>query len=545
MMTFSMNKDADSNQIKKITPVLNLPTLDSVSLDPFAKVTYSRFIVELFEVAPKLKELSEKDRNSFLSEDEKGLFLKCESDGIEWLKKCALGNDKYMSFISCISPPSMRDLRILIKKIADRKSAYLTKIAEEESARLKQEELKREQEELKKKRSNALMQMNIDFDDVEKYLDSVELISFRKNAVGAADAFLDGGKGCPGDDWRYDPRATIFCNLLYRIQQRKQAEAQRIQAKRDEEVQQRRAEVECADYQKQIKTTIQKLKADLAKMKKPEFYYPAIFNGYVPQSWCESEKPEGVEDWVRPIILEKLPKELKELVSWELRWEWTDVPYCTYFLDGLPSLLWRFNRNILVTVILKIKDANLTKIFQGYRYSIPINTEEMGNLYVGPEQWEEPESFTTPLILLAMLARGKMETSGVKVMDVDKPWITYKIEGFSDEVILHDDFRHFIQDIVKNISLDEALLKREMCDEDTAKLIKENLEKIQQPHETTAVFTNSEQEDEAVVVAALVKLNYQQSEAKKVAEHICKKYSGDTTENKLNYALQYLDNNKQ
>ena len=114
----------------------------------------------------------------------------------------------------------------------------------------------------------ALHDVNPPVDDAEKYLTEDEQESFAHSVPGAVDAYLDGGKGCPLNDWRLDRRAHDYMMWLWTMKQRKEKEALAKQAEKDFQ-----------RYVKDINKAIEKLKEELAKEKKPSYaYWKRLYN---------------------------------------------------------------------------------------------------------------------------------------------------------------------------------------------------------------------------------------------------------------------------
>ncbi len=119
----------------------------------------------------------------------------------------------------------------------------------------------------------------------------------------------------------------------------------------------------------------------------------------------------------------------------------------------VPCLSWYFKREILVKVRFRLKN---------------VSDEELGQIYIGPEEWEGELGFRTPLVLLPVLARGDHGGNGVSVVRRSAPLTTFAVDGFDEEVVVHDDFARFIKKIAAKQPLQRALLSRGLIDEQTS-----------------------------------------------------------------------------
>ncbi|MBA7639671.1 hypothetical protein ES703_47331 [subsurface metagenome] len=101
--------------------------------------------------------------------------------------------------------------------------------------------------------------------------------------------------------------------------------------------------------------------------------------------------------------------------------------------------------------------------------------------------------------------------------------------------------------MTKKTSLDKALLKRGMCDEQTALIVKAKLEKLKEP-EAPAVAQGIASETESktgddytdVVYNLTHQMGYKDAEAKKASKFACEKHPNGTILEKIKIALQSL-----
>jgi hypothetical protein len=311
-------------------------------------------------------------------------------------------------------------------------------------------------------------------------------------------------------------------------------------------------------------------KVRLSKQKEPGFNnYPGWLQPYKPSLWCELPFPP--KDWFSVELLVKIACEksllfeaCRDHVNHKVTFlAWYVPSSVTYEViapppsphskghpskpgTGVPCLRWQMATYILSTAEFWLDNGIIVDERYDDRWESRCKPENLGKLYGGPEFWKCQDAFTTPLSLLALLAWGKPEQPGVEVVRRDAPWTTYKILGYLDEISLHDDFRRFIHDMVKNTSLDKALLDRGMCDTETSLLIKQKMDKLKEPEAPAAVPQKSVEpgietgDDFSDMVTALAGLGYAKVEALPAAKHVCQKFPDETLEKKMTLALQYI-----
>lgn len=319
-----------------------------------------------------------------------------------------------------------------------------------------------------------------------------------------------------------------FKALLVKVYQRKQEhqmllaaqkerEEQARLAKIEEQAQRKQAQTEHNQYLDRLSAAVEKFKAELDKSKKPKFFHPPELIKYGPDSWCELDLPgkEQIQNWAERKILEVLPKILADLTRWELRWQLLVLPRAVYeMVDSIPCLTWYSDTHLLVTADLELKKCVIKKRRPGYTVEVQGEGEKLGTLYLEQFEWLTPGSFTTPIALLSLLAKGELEAPGIEVTEHGFPFTTFAIQGFEEEVEIYDDFRKYIGDIAKDKPLAETLLAKGLIDEDTAKLVEEKA-KLPLPQMLGAGQTFSDDSD---VISALEAMGYKNKEIKEAME---------------------------
>lgn len=331
------------------------------------------------------------------------------------------------------------------------------------------------------------------------------------------------------------------------------------------------AKQEANAYFLKVKGSCDDLRARLSKSKEPEFQYPNWLKDYDPNTWCDLPFPP--ENWITPEMLARaifqkilLIDALQDKVDFKLTHGVWYVPSSVKYLvlpptasvsskrrpqktgDGIPSLQWVMATHIQTTAEFLETEGTISVKRYDFTQCIRCIPENLGKIYDGPVFWKYQNAFVTPLNLLALLAWEKDELPGVETIKRDKPWTVFRVDRFTDEIRLHDDFVRFIRDMVKKTSLDEALLKRCMCDKETVQLIKTKLEKLQWPGDSATVPGKASEpktltgDDYLNVLDNLThQMGYKDSDAKPAAKFACENNPKETLEKKIIIAVQYLN----
>ena len=317
-----------------------------------------------------------------------------------------------------------------------------------------------------------------------------------------------------------------------------------------------------------LNKSLDTLKANLSKNTKPKFQTPAWLKSYSPSVWVK-QLSGPTYDWFNtndniPIAANKetLEEALRNHV--DVRYFYNDyyIPSVQYEAvspppvstkghlpkakPGVPCLKWRLATYIISIAEFHLDDGTIPDLRYGYNFKGKCDPEKLGTVYSGPELWKYQDAFVTPVSLLALLAWGKSELPGVETVKRDAPWNVYRVAGFSDEVILHDDFVLFIRDMVEKTTLDKALLDRGMCDKETALLIKQKMDKLKEPEAPAAGLPKSKGpgnetgDDFQDMVTALAQMGFKNREAIKAAKSVFQESPHETLVDKIKLALKYL-----
>jgi hypothetical protein len=472
---------------------VELSLLNTDDVDAHALERYTGFLKELSEMP--VEQLS----NADFTADELSKLGQYVGKVDEWLGKCrkdaGYGSQLVYSYSTAINYDMYR-LRNLLKTVYERKV-----VKEREASERKAE--KERQQAQENRRKAALREMSPPFDDAQKYLSDEERNRFLDSLCGAADAYLDGGKGCPLNDWLLDQRAGGYLLWTHTVEKRKREEARYKQA-----------ELEHSHFLKEINDTTKGFKQQLAKEKKPNFAYPLPLAEYHPDLWCELELPtrEEVEKWARPQIQQKVPSVLRGFVVWDLGWWVQRLPEAKYEVLGVPCLTWSFLLKVLVKVHLRLVEKRFTNEFCGYQYDLMTVPEELGSFYLGPVDWVEREGFSTPIVVLSLLSDGKLESDGIEIVEHERSSTILHLRGYDDEFVeVKEHFRNFIVDLAKEKGLAQGLLAKGVIDGLTARLVEEKA-KLSLPPVSGPEPSSEESTDD--VISALEAMGYKKGEIK-------------------------------
>jgi hypothetical protein len=506
---------SEDKAIIELAPILNLPPVNKAQLVPHALARYLRLIKEIYDEVP-VDKLCEED----LTEEEKIERKRTTEKIVGWIGMCGKNSSSAALMVypySGIISDNIMDLKKILK------TAYERKLD------------KQRHQARKETRMKALHDVNPPVDDAEKYLTEDEQESFAHSVPGAVDAYLDGGKGCPLNDWRLDRRAHDYMMWLWTMKQRKEKEALAKQAEKDFQ-----------RYVKDINKAIEKLKEELAKEKKPSYAYAQSLTKYSPGRWCELDEPSTheVEAWAVPHMWERVPSIIKHLVSWHLTWWLLWLPRARYELLGVPSLVWCYQAKVLAEIELTISERTFTKNFSGCDCNIEVQAQDLGSFYLGPVEWgDERVGFSVPIALLTMFSTGTLEDDGIEIIHTEGNKIGFLVRGYDEEYTETDqEFRQFIIDITKNNTLGEGLLVSSVIDELTADLIGEKA-KLPLPeisdNETEHTFSGT-----GKVIASLEAMGYKHEEVEEAVDAAVLSPT-KTVEENITAVLKILDKDTQ
>jgi len=389
------------------------------------------------------------------------------------------------------------------------------------------------QEAEQQRRLAVLKEIDPPLSDAKRYLTPKEYEKFLSSLPGAIDAYLSRDEKAenysPGI-WLLNSKAFDYSYWILIIKERK-----------EEERRQKQAQIKHDQYIDRLSAAVEKFKAELSKSKKPKFVHSPELVKYEPENWCELELPtnQRIQKWAESKIFKRLPEILTNLTKWKLDLQSQVVPRAVYeVVNSIPCLTWYFDTHILVTASLELKKCVLRERHPYYTAEVEAEGEKLGVLYFEQPEWLTPGTFTTPIALLSLLAKGDLEAPGITVTEHGYLLTTFAIQGFEEEVEIYDDFRKYIGDIAKDKPLAEILLAKGLIDEDTAKLVEEKV-KLPLPQVLGAGHTFSDDSD---VKAALEGMGYKNGDIEGAMEDAPLSPELSLKE-KVGAVLKFLDGN--
>jgi len=190
--------------------------------------------------------------------------------------------------------------------------------------------------------------------------------------------------------------------------------------------------------------------------------------------------------------------------------------------EGLSSLRWVFDRYIVGEIGITLRGGSYRKTLYDHEYHLSLSTLPLGFLITEPILYQQSAfSFSTPLVLLAGLARGETEPPGTRIMGRSSGLTRYEVD-FDKAIPISDGFLKFVMDACQGQSLSQGLLAKGLADPMTATII-ERRQRLQlapgQSSELRGVLSKMSSSygvDE--LLAALAGLGFSQEEARAAIE---------------------------
>ena len=439
---------AGNESMIELPPILHLPPVNKEQMEPYPLMRYLNLLKNIYDEVP-LDELCEDD----LVEEEKAKRKENTDKIVDWVQKCSKDSGQATLVVypySMVIFYYMSDLKALLKTALERKAEKQMLEAE------------------KQKRLALLKEIDPPLDDAKKYLTPEETQRFLNSIPGAIDAYMSRDKKAesysPGI-WLITSKTFDYRYWVLIIKERK-----------EEEIRRKQAQTRHDQYIDRLSAAVEKFKEELGKSKKPKFVHPPELVKYEPENWCELELAtmQQIQKWAERNIFKILPEILTYLTKWKLDLQSQVVPVAVYeVVDSIPCLTWYFDTHILVTASFELKKCVLRERHPYYTAEVEAEGEKLGVLYFEQSEWLTPGTFTTPIVLLSLLAKGDLEAPGITVTEHGYLFTTFAIQGFEEEVEIYDGFRKYIGYIAKDKPLAETLLAKGLIDEDTAKLVEE------------------------------------------------------------------------
>ncbi len=482
--------------------ILNIKSEDANKLHPEALKWFNdqRAAIEC-EVA--LDELTNDDLHAFLSDDEKREFIRRKEEITRGLASCmdivgaarhgplgdaTIGLTVLRFQVESLSP--MHTIESLLKAVYKRKveKGKEEQKRRQEEARRRQErvEAERRKKEAQRKWRAAHKAVNPPIDDAKRYLNDEEYDGFIKAAREAIQAYLE-----KGEAYTTDTRIFNYRWCLKKIEDRKEEEAQRLQAARA-----------ASEYNHRLNQEIAKLTSQLDhKLKDLSSYFRAEIRDkrYIGYNFDYALSKKDEINFDRTLV-SAANKKLEQLFSNDLRY-FIDLPsqyYRLYF--PLPSASYCFAEVPCIDFSFEIFAAACAEVwlkprrksFDDYEFPLPWIEERNDSALLQKPKFlgyyhlilrpEDLDGYTfwqsIPLILLNGLLNGETKPDGTTISAASDESVIYKVQEFEEEVDVPDKFAQYLR---STGSIDEMIGVR-IVTEKVAGIVKVELTQLKEEH---------------------------------------------------------------
>jgi hypothetical protein len=425
-----------------MTEIFDLGSKYKGRLNPYALKRVGDWLQRILTEVPQIRQLTAEELNAdldtYLNDDERAEFSKCEDDVVGWLHKCLDTGDRFCSHAydeQAIHP--MSRIESLIKETYRRV----------EAARLKKEYDGRWRA--------AFISIKPPVDDAKKYLNDKEHDEFAVAIGKAIKAYLEVGTA-----YLSDLRASDYRRWLDRIQERKRKEAQKQQAT-----------IRANEYSHRLDQEIAELTARLDHKHRDvgSYFRSKIrdrrYTGH-DFDFALSKKHETDFDGILVSVankrLEELcPRDLRQFIvlpSRYYRW-YCPLPSASYGLKEVPSLDFSFAVFAVAYAEVWLRPANTS--VDGYEFLLPWVRDDNGVPLLKKPKFLgyyylilRPEDFggyvfwkSIPLLLLRGLLNGEAKPGGSTILAATDSAITYRVECLQEGVEVPDKFAGYLKSV--------------------------------------------------------------------------------------------------
>ena len=410
--------------------ILSLKSEDKERLNSHALKRFNDWQESILNKVSELRQLSREqimaDLNTYLHDNDRVEFNKCVADITEWLSECIDTGDSYFpyAYTTWVITPMLRIESLIVR-------AY-------------------QAEEAEKGWKAACKAVNPPLSEAKIYFDGEEYDDFIRAARQAIQAYTE-----KGETYLDDLRSFDYRWCLERIRSRKERERQKTAAN-----------VAAQEYNRRLHEEKTRLKASLCPARKDHRTYfkrQVRDRRYAGQHFPRLLSKQEEQDFDKA-ILEISKKRVDKLVSTDLHpfiasecWRsFFLLPSADYILEEVPCLGFMFD--VFAVVEIKVWLKPRQKNFNGYVFHLPwkgekenssIKTPEfLGYHYVvlTPEElggWSFWQNI--PLVLLKGLLSGETRPSGTVIVSASDDNVTYKVEGFAEEVEIPAQFAEYLE----------------------------------------------------------------------------------------------------
>ena len=415
-----------------VTEILSLKPEDKEKLNSYALGRLNEWQGRILSRVPQLRQLGEeqvaKDLAAYLDKNEITEFQKCLADMRQWLSECTGTGDKYnpRAYATWVVSTMSRLEQLVVK-------AYDAK-------------------EYKEKWNAAYDAVNPPERDAKTYLADDEHKGFVRAAAQAIRARIE-----KGEDYLSDSRSFDYRRYLALIRDRREKERLLLVAK-----------LAAGEFNWQLNEEKVRLRALLSPNRKgleghfrnqikDRRYSGQDFSGLLSQK--EKQDFDNILVEVSRSRAEELvPKDFRPFIGSECWRSFFLLPSADYILAEVPCLSFTFDVFAAVETGIWLKPGK--KQFSGYVFGFPwgakrdsssVETREFlgyHHFLLTPEElkgrsfWQD-----VPLVLLKGLLTGETRPSGAAITSASNDGMTYKVEGFEEEVEIPTQFAEYLEHI--------------------------------------------------------------------------------------------------
>ena len=401
---------------------------DYEEIHPHAQKRYKEWEADIEQEIAALK-LTDKDFDTYLSDDEKARFESHLKEIKKWLFTCRCIVEGYSLLPYSLGViDHMHETKSLLLKAAERKQE-------------------------KEQRWSAFKELNPPLQDAKRWLNPDEYQEFEKSIAGAISAHLKLGRNYIGDT-----RAWPYLSWIRRIEDREEAERRK-----------QNAASKAGEFNHSLDNEISRLEARLRPQKQsPQEYFKKESNDsrYLGYSFAHL-LPVGDKERCDAIIKQKvqktIPVEFNRFMHIRYKTAYFLLPLAEYSLEDIPCLDFSFDIFAVVEAGVWAKPATATidgyvfdlpwvehkrephpsyyvllkePQFLGYRYLL-LTPAELGSTF-----WQ-----TIPLLLVAGSLQGELEPLGITITGASCDNTTYDIDGFDEQVTMPAYFTEYLHEI--------------------------------------------------------------------------------------------------
>jgi hypothetical protein len=415
-----------------VTEILSLEPEDKERLNSHALERLNEWQQTILSRVPQLRQLSEdqvaEDLVTYLDENEIAEFQECFADMRRWLSECMDIGDGYnpCAYATWVITTMSRVEQLVAK-------AYRAK-------------------EYEKEWNTAYNAVNPPDRDAKTYLTDEEYKGFVKAAVQAIRARIE-----QGEDYLSDARSFDYRRYLALIRDRKEKEKLLLAAK-----------LAAGEFNRQLNGEKVRLRALLSVNRKDrEGYFRKQVKDprYSGQDFSRLLSQKEKQDFDNIIVgisrnraEELVPKDFRSFIASECWRSFFLLPSADYILAEVPCLSFTLEVFAVVETGVWLKPGQ--KQFNGYVFDFPWGEKKDSSSvkareFVGyhyflltPEElngwsfWQD-----IPLVLLTGLLSGETRPSGSVITSASNDEMTYKVEGFEEEVEIPSQFAEYLEHI--------------------------------------------------------------------------------------------------